>query len=131
MIRRSDRDSWWLVKHLTWCFTRGIPIDYPEDFWWGRDDLWDWSVKDIAWRWTAIFCARWLMSFSGLLLVPVLVHAIFYIFRPDVIGFFDFLYPNRLSGYFFYFAIVGGGIGAALGTIADRKKFLKVNRNAH
>jgi hypothetical protein len=131
MIRRSERDSKWLLKHLTTGYIRAFPINHPEDFWWGQDNLWDWSIKEIAWRWPAIFFSHWLMGFVQLLLIPVTVHAFFYILRPDVIGFFDFLFPNRLSGYFFYFAVVGGAIGAVFGTASDYKKFQKTIRSGH
>ena len=54
------------------------------------------------------------------------MHTIFYTFRPDVIGLFDFLYPNRLSGYFFYFVLIGATVVASIGTIEDYKTFRKL-----
>lgn len=113
MIRRGARDQFWWVKHFFQGIFTGREYWHPEDFWWGKDDLWDWSIELGAWRWSGIFFANLSMALTGFILIPTTVHAFLLIVRPDIVVWNEFFNTNSLVGWF-YLGIYAASFSLAL-----------------
>lgn len=129
MIRRSERDSDWLLRHMFKGYLSGRYYIHPEDFWWGDQDLWDWSFKLGAWRWGAIFSSNLFMYSVHLIPICIPFHIFALILRPDFVHWYDFIVLNRSPISWIYFGLYGFAALGSFGlTVADYFSYRKAQK---
>ena len=103
LARRSDRESYWLLKHFFYPLLGGIYY-YPEDFWLGKDELWDFT-KDVGYRFLKIWFCAFLNVYCFMFLVSFLLHVFVCIMRPDYVSFFELLSTKKVTGVLFLMSL--------------------------
>lgn len=123
MIRRDQREGSWLIKHFFQGIFTGKEYWHPEDFWWGKNDLWDWSIKLGSWRWLGIFFANLLMALTGFIFLPIALHVFAILARPDVVVWCEFFNTKSPIGWIYLGIYAASFFFALMSTFTSYRRY--------
>lgn len=118
LARRSARDSHWLLKHFFYPLS-GAVYYFPEDFWFGKDELWDFT-KDVEYRFLKIWFCAFLNAYCFMFLVSFLLHVFVCVIRPDYVTFFEIFSTKKVTGIIF---LMSAALSIATGFIFAVENF--------
>ena len=125
LARRSDRDPYWLLKHFLYPLV-GTEHFYPEDFWFGADELWDFEKK-VTYRFLKIWVCTFLCAYCFMFLISFSLHIIVCVMRPDYVSFFELLSTKKITGVIFL-TFFGLSIGMGLLATIESSKSKSIRR---